>query len=302
MIKKVAAIIVLVMVALLSLAGCVSNTTPATPTYQFTTGTAPPQAVSDLLRYGTAVLLINQRNCTACEEANPKFADLQTQYKDTDVRFATFNVNDNSTSAHVALAYAVNSTPTMLIIRKDGAFAKITVPPPYPSTALIDLNTVKSAIDDAQKWQSLNPTATVATPTPSADYSSYFNTAFTSGNAIVVQPFTKGTNNRGNAVYKGVTRNSSLPASQAMTNVIELTQSQADAKQLYDQTVAQKLSEGFTAQPNAAALFKAGYPFYTEVWIGVSQQTGQVFYVMYYSDSHISPSWLFMTEAGGAGG
>jgi hypothetical protein len=30
-----------------------------------------------------------------------------------------------------------------------------------------------------------------------------------------------------------------------MTTVVELTQSQADAKQLYDQTVAQKQSEGF---------------------------------------------------------
>jgi hypothetical protein len=60
-----------------------------------------------------------------------------------------------------------------------------------------------------------SPTAAATSPTPAAnaDYSSYFGTAWTSGNAIVMQPFTKGTNERGNDVYKGVTRNASLPAS-----------------------------------------------------------------------------------------
>jgi hypothetical protein len=80
------------------------------------------------------------------------------------------------------------------------------------------------------------------------------------------------------------------------------TQSQAEAKQLYDRTVAQKLSEGFTPQPDAAASVKAESPFYTEVRAGVSQQTGQQFWVDYYHDSNVSPSWLFETDAGGAGG
>lgn len=85
-----------------------------------------------------------------------------------------------------------------------------------------------------------------------------------------------------------------------MTNVIELTQSQADTKQLYDQTVAQKINEGFTPRSDWAAQMKADSS-YTEVWAGVSQLTGQQFYVAYYYNSDVSPSWLFVTEAGGAG-
>jgi len=149
-----------------------------------------------------------------------------------------------------------------------------------------------------------NPSTSSPTPTatPTAtDYSSYFNKAFTSGNAIMAQPFTKGTNDRGNDVYKGVGRNSSLPESDAMTDVIELTQSQAAAKQLYDQAVAQKLSEGFTLRPDWVAETKASAPYMIEVWEGQQSVSGQAFIVEYYYDSNVSPSWLFMTEAGGAG-
>jgi hypothetical protein len=102
---------------------------------------------------------------------------------------------------------------------------------------------------------------------------------------------------RGNDVYKGVTRNTSLPESSEETIVIELTTSQAQAKQLYDQTVAQKINEGFTPRPDFAAATKAQFPYYTEVWGG--QQNGLQFYVMYYSDSNVSPSWLFMTQSQG---
>jgi hypothetical protein len=131
------------------------------------------------------------------------------------------------------------------------------------------------------------------------DYSSYFNTAYSGGTSMIKQPFTKGTNDRGNDVYKGVTRNSSATGSYQYTTVIELTQSQADAKKLYDQTVAQKLSEGFTTQPDIAASYKAAFPYVTEVWVG--QQNGDLFYIIYYNDSNVSPSWLFVTEAGGMG-
>ena len=118
----------------------------------------------------------------------------------------------------------------------------------------------------------------------------------------MIQPFTKSTNDRGDDVYKGTARNSSLPQSAGMTIVAELNNSQDAAKSLYDQTVAQKLSEGFTAQPDYATAYKAEFPSVTEVWVGVSQQTGQEFYVMYYYDSNVSPSWVFTTEAGGASG
>jgi hypothetical protein len=42
-----------------------------------------------------------------------------------------------------------------------------------------------------------------------ADYSSYFNTLYNNGTSRIKQAFTKGTNERGDTVYKGVTRNSS---------------------------------------------------------------------------------------------
>jgi thiol-disulfide isomerase/thioredoxin len=278
------------------MSGCVSNTTPATPTYQFTTGTAPPQAVSDLIRYGTAVLLINQRNCTACEEANPKFADLQTRYNDTNVRFATFYINDNTTSPRVARAYAVNVTPTVLVVREDGAFAKFVPPLPYPSDAGIDFNAVKSAIDEAQKWQSLNPTATAATPTPAADLSSYYNKYWESGNGIVERPFTKSTNARGNDVYKGVVRSTAQSQSMDFTLVVELTNTKDQAVQLYDKAIADRLNEGFTARPDWVAKWNATYKWPTaQIWMG--QRGSQQYYVMYRYAPYPVDSWELTTEA-----
>ena len=118
---------------------------------------------------------------------------------------------------------------------------------------------------------------------------------------MLKQPFTKGTSARGNAVYKGVVRNSSAVGSYQFTQVIELTQSQSAAKKLFDQTVAQRLSEGFTAWPTEAASFKANSPdVLTEAWAG--QQYGQSFYVWYNYDASVSPSWLVTTSAGGVGG
>jgi hypothetical protein len=109
------------------------------------------------------------------------------------------------------------------------------------------------------------------TPTyaPPADLSSYFNTQYESGNAIMTRAFTKSTSERGNDVYKGVARNATTPETNTWTIVIELTTSKAEAKQLYDQTVAQKINEGYTIQPDRIALEKAEEPFLTEVWVGL---------------------------------
>jgi hypothetical protein len=146
-------------------------------------------------------------------------------------------------------------------------------------------------------------TASSPTPTPtpmaSSDFSSYFNTIYSGGTSMIKQQFTKGTS-AGNTVYKGVTKNSSATGNYQYTVVIELTQSQSVAKQLYDQTVAQKLSEGFTARPDIAASYKVVSPHITEVWVGQDLYTDR-FYVMYNHDSNVSPSWLVTTEAGGVG-
>ena len=135
-----------------------------------------------------------------------------------------------------------------------------------------------------------------ASPTSTADYSSYFDTAFVNGNSTVTQPFTKSTNERGDDVYTGITKNPS--ASSTMTTVVELTKSEAGAQQLYNQTVAQKQSEGFTLRSDWVATTKARNPSIIEDWEGQQSSTGQQFDVWYLYDSHVV-SWLFVTEAQG---
>jgi hypothetical protein len=139
------------------------------------------------------------------------------------------------------------------------------------------------------------PVPTVSTPTPQADYSSYFDKWFESGNAIMDRPFTKSTNQRGNDVYKGITRNVSKPESSKMTTVVELTKSKAEAKQLYDQTVAQKINEGFTSSPYWIAIYKAWWPQLTDIWVGV--RSGQEYTVSYQYNTYVYPSWMLTSEA-----
>jgi hypothetical protein len=146
------------------------------------------------------------------------------------------------------------------------------------------------------------PTAT-PTPTPTStpipapvDYSSSFNKNFEGAGAIMERPFTKSTNQRGNDVYKGITRNTALAESSKMTTVVELTKSQAEAKQLYDQTIAQKLSEGFIVNHAWIAQAKAADPGQTDIWAG-SSSAGQQFYAAYGYISYVY-SWTFMTESG----
>jgi len=133
-----------------------------------------------------------------------------------------------------------------------------------------------------------------ATPTPNTDYSSYFDTTFVNSNSTVTQPFAKSTNERGDDVYAGITRN---PSGTPWTTVVELIKSQAGAKQLYNQTVEEKQREGFTLRSDWVAQDMAQFP-YTEVWVGQQSVSGQAFMVAYYYDSHVA-SWLLITEAQG---
>lgn len=142
-----------------------------------------------------------------------------------------------------------------------------------------------------------NPTSS-PTPEPTlkgpTDLSSYFDGAFESGNSIVERPFTKSINSRANEVYKGITRNASLPESFKTTVVIELTASQSEAKQLYDQMVAQKIKEGYTARTDWISSVKATEPILTNAWGGQLHGSGQ-FIIKYYYNGDIS-SWLFETQ------
>ncbi len=121
-----------------AMSGCISQAG-----YEFKSGTTPPKEVSDLMKNGTVVLYITQNNCPDCEKVKPKVADLQTQYKGTNVTFATFNIDDNMTSTNIAKTYAVRATPTTIVLRHDGSYA--------PFVSDFDTSTMKSAIEDARK-------------------------------------------------------------------------------------------------------------------------------------------------------
>ena len=106
------------------------------------------------------------------------------------------------------------------------------------------------------------PTSTTTSTTTSApiqtpaDYSSALTRQYESYNIVMEQPFTKSTNARGNDVYKGVGRNATVPGSENVTFVIEKTKSKAEAKNVYNATVAAKLKEGYKANSTKAAAYK----------------------------------------------
>ncbi len=132
---------VVAILCLLSVAmgGCISQAG-----YSFKTGTTPPKEVSDLMKNGTVVLFVTQNNCPDCDKAKPRIADLQTQYNGTNVTFATFNIDTNASSRNIGQTYAVRATPTIIVLKHDGAFASFV-------GSDFSLSDMKSAIADAQK-------------------------------------------------------------------------------------------------------------------------------------------------------
>jgi hypothetical protein len=137
------------------------------------------------------------------------------------------------------------------------------------------------------------PTPTPSsTSTSSTDLSSYFQNYFESGNSIIERPFTKSTNERGNDVYKGVGRNASLPGSKSVTIVVEVTKSEAEAKQVHDSQVSEKLNQGYTPDPTDAAQWQTNNPGTVAVWIGYY---GDSYYNCYYIyDVH---GWLSIADS-----
>jgi hypothetical protein len=114
---------------------------------------------------------------------------------------------------------------------------------------------------------STTSTTTSTTTKTTADYSSTLTELYESFNLTMVRPFTKSTNARGNDVYTGVGRNATVPGSSNVTFVIEKTKSKAEAKNVYNATVAAKLKEGYKANRTQAATYKATSA-YEEVWVG----------------------------------
>jgi thiol-disulfide isomerase/thioredoxin len=122
--------------------------TPAKPAYEFKTGVNHPQQISDLMKNGTVVLYFTMYDCPPCDNMTPRIGDLQSQYKGTDVTFMTFNISESGTSQKMGASYGIDTVPTVLVIRGDGAVATF--------VGLQDISPIKSAIEDAQKWQSPN--------------------------------------------------------------------------------------------------------------------------------------------------
>ncbi len=122
-----------------AMSGCISQAG-----YTFKSGTTPPKEVSDLMKNRTVILFMTQNNCPDCEQAKPRIADLQTQYNGTNVTFVTFNIDNNVTSKNIGQTYGVRATPTIIVLRHDGAFASFV-------GSDFSLSDMKSAIADAQK-------------------------------------------------------------------------------------------------------------------------------------------------------
>lgn len=118
--------------------GCISQSG-----YEFKSGPTPPKEVSDLMKNGTVVLYFWQTNCPDCAKVKPKLADLESQYNGTNVTFAQMKVDDNTTANRIAHDYSVSATPTLIVLRRDGATARW--------VSDFDTGTVKSAIEDARK-------------------------------------------------------------------------------------------------------------------------------------------------------
>jgi hypothetical protein len=147
------------------------------------------------------------------------------------------------------------------------------------------------------------PTSTTTSTTTStpiqtpADYSSALTRQLESYNFIMEQPFTKSTNTRGNDVYKGVARNATVPGSKNVTFVIEKTKSKAEAKNVYNATVAAKLKEGYKANRTKAAAYEATKA-YEEVWVG---NYSRLWFMCNYGQKNlILHGWAFSQESHGS--
>lgn len=137
--KRYVAVVAALCLLCVGMSGCASISSGG---YEFKSGITPPTAVSDLMQNRTVIVFITQNNCPACEQTQPLIAGLQSQYNRTNVTFANFNIDKNTTSQNVGKAYGVTATPTTVVLRKDGAAAIF--------VGVFDPSTVKSAIDDAR--------------------------------------------------------------------------------------------------------------------------------------------------------
>jgi hypothetical protein len=132
-----------------------------------------PEFINRYIESGHPVVLVIHGNCSHCELITSEMVDLQSQLHgvtlDLDnqtqsiapqntsspIFFGYVNVSNDPTSDAIAQQYGVQQTPTIIVIRGDGAAATF-----VPKDG-IDINAIKSAIGDAEKWYESH-----STPTP----------------------------------------------------------------------------------------------------------------------------------------
>jgi hypothetical protein len=307
--KSITAITVLsLVVASLLVVGCITPTDNTTTNQTASAGTATHDALlerylatSKNVSYGDKNLSVRAWNLTWVNGTSAhlqrtlfdKVTNLTLNYEDT---LSVFRTPQNATNYFNAINKTA-STVANTVYPSGGAYQKATDHAPQSYKDYIwsegSQNLSESKIHNISQLDNIVIEGII---TRSADLSSYFDKAFEAGNAIIERPFTQSTNERGNDVYKGVGRNASLSEHASMTTVVELAKSKAEAKQLYDQTLAQKVGEGFTVNPNWIAQAKAQlFSYVTDFWTGQNYSTGQQVTVFYYYNSEIT-SWVLVTE------
>ncbi|MEI7827620.1 MAG: thioredoxin family protein [Euryarchaeota archaeon] len=164
--KRYVAIVAALCLLCVGMSGCTSISSGG---YEFKSGFLHPQEINDLIKNRTVVLVITKNNCPDCDTMKPIIDDLKSQLNGTNVTlqgttaskqstnatkqatklaFVEVNIDNNTRSLQIGSLYsqsAVIQTPTIVVIRSDGAIAVWKGP--------IDESTLKSAIEDAQKWK-----------------------------------------------------------------------------------------------------------------------------------------------------
>lgn len=135
---KLAAVIAVLGVLSVGISGCISQSG-----YEFVGGVSHPKEITDLLTNGPVVLYFWKNNCPDCEKMKPTMANLQGQYNGTNVSIIKINIEQNVKNNEMGKNYLVTTTPTTIVIRRDGDIAKF--------VGIVDENTLKSAIEDARK-------------------------------------------------------------------------------------------------------------------------------------------------------
>lgn len=137
---KFAAVIAVLGVLSVCVSGCISQSG-----YEFVGGVSHPKEINNLLKNGTVVLYFWKNNCPECDKMKPTLANLEGQYNGTNVTILKINIEQNAKNKDIGKNYGVTATPTIIVIRGDGAIAKF--------VGTTEENTLKSAIEDARKWR-----------------------------------------------------------------------------------------------------------------------------------------------------